>query len=52
MKSSSPAWLLERLAKYGYLGDDELATIAHLALELDSPLLLERAGRPVLHHRP
>lgn len=44
MRSESPAWLSRALGDQGYLADEELATIAHVALELGSPLLLE--GRP------
>jgi MoxR-like ATPase len=42
--SSSPAELGAKLAATGYVGDDALATVTHLALAMQRPLLLE--GEP------
>ncbi|TYL51405.1 MoxR family ATPase [Nocardioides sp. BGMRC 2183] len=44
MAPDSPATLAERLASTGYLCDEELATVAFLALRMQRPLLLE--GEP------
>ncbi|MEO9323011.1 MoxR family ATPase [Nocardioides sp. C4-1] len=44
MHTSSPAEVAERLGATGYLCDDDLATVAFLALEMERPLLLE--GEP------
>jgi MoxR-like ATPase len=41
---SSPAELGAKLAATGYVGDDALATVTHLALAMQRPLLLE--GEP------
>ena len=41
---SSPADIAERLSATGYLCDDDLATVAYLALAMQRPLLLE--GEP------
>ena len=42
--SSSPAELGAKLTATGYVGDDALATVTHLALAMQRPLLLE--GEP------
>ncbi len=39
--SQSPEWLQRELASHGYLADIPLCTVAHLALSLPRPLLLE-----------
>jgi MoxR-like ATPase len=44
MWPSTPAEMGERLGATGYLADDSLATIAHLALQMQRPLLVE--GEP------
>ena len=44
MEDSSPAVVAERLATTGYLADDTVATVVHLALAMQRPLLLE--GEP------
>lgn len=42
--SGSPADLAQRLSATGYVGDEALATVTHLALVMQRPLLLE--GEP------
>ena len=48
MQPSSPAEVAARLGDTGYLCDDDLATVAFLALSMERPLLVEGEPGPEL----